>query len=289
MSARAEIAIVGGSGLYAMPGLEQVEEVRVDTPFGAPSDSIQLATLHGRRLAFLARHGRRHTLLPHEINYRANIYALKLLGVHSILSASAVGSMKEDIHPRDLVFPDQFIDRTQGREGTFFGDGVAAHVSMADPVCPALRRALCAAAEAAGARTHDGGTYVCIQGPAFSTRAESEVYRNYGVDVIGMTNIPEARLAREAEIRYATMALVTDYDCWHEEEGDVTVDSVLENLKANSEMAIRVLSAVVEGFPTEFDCDSADALATALITPVEAIGEEPRRRLKAILGRYLDR
>jgi len=283
------IAIIGGSGLYRLAGLENVEEVRVSTPFGAPSDPFLIGEVAGRRVAFLARHGKDHGLLPGEVNYRANIFALKTLGVERILSASAVGSMREEIHPRDVVIVDQFIDRTRGRISTFFGDGLAAHVGFGDPVCPHLRAQLLEAARQAAPTAHESGTYVCIEGPAFSTRAESNLYRAWGVDVIGMTNYQEARLAREAEICYATLALVTDYDCWHEEEDDVSVEAVLGNLHANAQNAAEILRSTIQDLPAERDgCPCVDALKYALITRPESVPAETRERLRPIVGRYLD-
>ncbi|HEX6852379.1 MAG TPA: S-methyl-5'-thioadenosine phosphorylase [Candidatus Polarisedimenticolaceae bacterium] len=284
---RAEVGILGGSGLYRMSGLEDPREVHLTTPFGDPSDALVVGSLEGRDVAFLARHGREHRILPGEINFRANLYALKMLGVTRILSASAVGSMREDVHPRDVLLPDQFIDRTRGRISTFFGDGVAAHVTFADPICEPTRRVLRDAARAAGATAHDGGTYLCMEGPAFSTRAESRLYRTWGVDVIGMTNLQEAKLAREAEICYATLALVTDYDCWHEEEEDVSVEALLGNLRANAEVAERTLRLAVAALPAERSCGCVDALRFALITPPAAIPAAARARLAAILDKYL--
>ena len=284
----ATIGLIGGSGLYALSGLSEAREVRLSTPFGDPSDALFVGKVGDKSVAFLARHGRNHRLLPGEINYRANVYAMKLLGVTRILSASAVGSMKEAIRPRDVVVPDQFIDRTQRRVATFFGEGIAAHVAFADPICPETRRVLCDAAVAAGATAHDGGTYVCMEGPAFSTRAESLLYRSWGVDVIGMTNLTEAKLAREAEICYATLALVTDYDCWHEEEADVNVTGVLENLRANAALAAAALRATVLALPrSRTGCACGDALLHAIITPRDAISREARARLGVILERYL--
>jgi 5'-methylthioadenosine phosphorylase len=285
---RAAFGLIGGSGLYELAGIADAREVSVSTPFGAPSDAVIVGRVADRSVAFLARHGRHHRLLPGEINYRANVYAMKSLGVSRILSASAVGSMKEAIHPRDVVVPDQFIDRTQQRIATFFGGGVAAHVAFADPVCPEMRKVLVAAATEAGATAHDGGTYVCMEGPAFSTRAESKLYRSWGVDVIGMTNLTEAKLAREAEICYATLALVTDYDCWHEDEDDVSVASVLANLRANAALAAATLRCAVLALPSQRTfCGCGDALATAIITPVDAITTEARARLGVVLERYL--
>jgi len=283
-------AIIGGSGLYALAGLEEAREVRVDTPFGPPSDSILVGGMSGRAVAFLARHGRHHTLLPSEVNYRANIFALKSLGVERIISASAVGSLREAIHPRDVVLVDQFIDRTRQRPATFFGGGLTAHVSFADPVCPEVRARMLDAARGRGAQAHDGGTYLCIEGPAFSTRAESLLYRSWGVDVIGMTNLPEARLAREAEVCYATLALVTDYDCWHEEEEDVSVTSLLDNLKANSALAAEVVRETITALPEirTGECPCGESLRHALITDREAIPPETVRRLKPLLRKYFD-
>jgi 5'-methylthioadenosine phosphorylase len=283
-SARAEIGILGGSGLYAMAAMENQVEVDLETPFGEPSDSIRIGEIEGRQVAFLARHGRGHTLLPSDINYRANIYAMKMLGVGRILSASAVGSMREAIHPRHVVLPDQFIDRTRKRESTFFGNGLAAHVSFADPICPELRTALLESARQEGVEAHDGGTYLCMEGPAFSTRAESRLYRSWGVDIIGMTNLQEAKLAREAEICYATLALVTDFDCWHEEEEDVSVNTVLATLKANSVAAAAVLRTALLALPADRDkCLCGQALKYAIITDRKCITRAARKRLEAIL------
>ena len=266
------LAILGGSGLYELAGLTDVEERFVSTPFGDPSDAILVGRLGDRPTAFLARHGRGHRWTPSEINYRANIYALKTLGVERILSASAVGSMREEIHPRDVVVVDQFIDRTRLRNSTFFGDGVVVHVGFADPICEDLRRRLVTATEAAGARVHDGGTYLCMEGPAFSTRAESNLYRSWGVDVIGMTNLQEAKLAREAEICYAALALVTDYDCWHEEAEDVSVRALLDNLRANSELAAAALRDTILALPdSRSDCGCASALQHAIFTASDAM------------------
>jgi 5'-methylthioadenosine phosphorylase len=288
-AAEIEFGILGGSGLYDLAGLQDVHRVEIDTPFGPPSDAIRVGVLDDRRVAFLARHGGEHRLLPGEINYRANIFAMKVLGVERLLSASAVGSMRQEIHPRDVVIPDQFIDRTRGRPSTFFGDGVAAHVSFGDPLCPEVRTALRESAVAAEARVHDGGTYVCIEGPAFSTRAESKLYRSWEVDVIGMTNLQEAKLSREAEICYGTLALVTDYDCWHEDEDEVSVEALIENLQANGALAAGVLAAAIRSLSREKrSCGCADALRHAVITPRDAIPAEARERLRPILGRYLD-
>jgi 5'-methylthioadenosine phosphorylase len=289
-ASHAAIGLIGGSGLYALAGLADAREVRLSTPFGAPSDAIFVGSVGDRPVAFLARHGRDHRILPGEINYRANVYAMKELGVERILSASAVGSMKESIRPRDVVLPDQFVDRTQQRIATFFGEGVAAHVAMADPVCGQTRDILLDAARAAGATAHDGGTYLCMEGPAFSTRAESRLYRSWGVDVIGMTNLTEAKLAREAEMCYATLALVTDYDCWHEEEADVSVTGVLENLRANAALAAATLRGAVLALPEErAACGCGDTLAHAIITPIDAIAPGARARLGVLLDKYLPR
>src|ERR671931_1906743 len=243
----AKIGIIGGSGLYQMPELKEIEEVSVDTPFGKPSDSFIIGTLEGVRVAFLPRHGRGHRLLPTELPFRANIYALKLLGVERILSASAVGSLQERYAPLDMVIPEQFFDRTRARarESTFFGDGIVAHITFAHPVCEHLGDVLEESCRAAAVNVHRGGTYLCMEGPAFSTKAESNVYRQWGMDVIGMTNLQEAKLAREAEICYATLALVTDYDCWHEDHDSVTVDLIIANLMQNAAMAQRVLRAAI--------------------------------------------
>jgi len=287
---RAEIGLIGGSGLYALAHVTEPREVQVATPFGEPSDALVVGRIDGREVAFLARHGRGHRLLPHEVNYRANVYALKTLGVTRILSASAVGSMKESIHPREVVLPDQFVDRTRGRAATFFGDGVAAHVGFADPVCPEARTALLAAARAEGAVAHDGGTYLCMEGPAFSTRAESRLYRSWGVDVIGMTNLTEAKLAREAEICYATLALVTDYDCWHDAEADVSVGTILEILRDNAALAARTLRRAITSLPqARVSCACGEALRHAVITPADAIAPAARARLGVLLDPYFPR
>lgn len=279
------IGVIGGSGLYEMEGLESVERVEIDTPFGDPSDAFITGVLAGQRMVFLPRHGVGHRLLPHEINFRANIWGMKKLGVERIISVSAVGSMKEDIAPGQLVFVDQFIDRTRSRPSTFFGDGLVVHVPMADPVSPPLRAALVAAA---GSVPHqDGGTYLCIEGPQFSTRGESLLYRQWGVDVIGMTNMPEAKLAREAEIAYATIALATDYDCWHQEEESVSVEAVLQILKDNVEKAKAVIDAYVRG-PREPLCVmSSTAVRTSMLTPSDQIPDHRRRALEPILGTFL--
>ena len=281
---RAETGILGGSGLYALAGLENPSEIEMETPFGVPSDPIVVGSLGGRPVAFLARHGRDHTLLPGEIPYRANVYAMKMLGVERILSASAVGSLKIEIRPRDVVVPDQFVDRTRGRASTFFGEGIVAHVSMAEPTCPELRGALEGAVRGCGGTLHAGGTYLCMEGPAFSTRAESRLYRSWGMDVIGMTNATEARLAREAEICYATLALVTDYDCWHEEEGAVTVEMLLGHLRANARLAADAIRAALGALPARGEgCGCGHALRDAIVTRPDCVPPETRMRLAAIL------
>ena len=283
----AEIGIIGGSGLYAMPGLTNVREQRVETPFGDPSDAFVLGELEGRKVAFLARHGRGHKLLPSELNFRANIFAMKMLGVERILSVSAVGSLKEEHKPTDFVIPDQFIDRTFARVGTFFGDGIVAHVGFGDPVCGTVAAAFAKACEGVGVVGKSGGTYVCMEGPQFSTRAESNLYRSWGADVIGMTNLQEAKLAREAEICYTTIALVTDYDCWHPEHDQVTVEMIVSNLMQNARTAQQVIANAVERLPFERTCECASALKYAIITRPDAVPESTRRTLAPIVGKYL--
>ncbi len=282
------IGVIGGSGLYGMEGLEVEEERRLDTPFGEPSDPYVLGAVDGRPVAFLARHGVGHRILPSELNFRANIFGFKLLGVERILSVSAVGSMQERYEPTHVVVPDQFYDRTRHRADTFFGDGLAAHVSMADPICPVLADALYASSQAAGATAHQGGTYLCMEGPQFSTRGESMIYRQWGIDVIGMTNLQEAKLAREAEICYATLAMITDYDCWHEEEENVSVDAVLEVLRQNAAMGQEVVRRAVAHLPaSERPCACGEALAMALMTDRQRIPETTKRNLAPIVGKYL--
>jgi len=282
------IGIIGGSGLYEMEGLESVEERWLETPFGPPSDAYITGTLEGRRVAFLPRHGRGHRLMPSELNFRANIFGFKLLGAEWVISAAAVGSMREDLPPRDIVIPDQFFDRTKGRISTFFGDGIVAHVSFADPTCPILGKQLLAAGEAVGARMHWGGTYLCMEGPQFSTRAESRIYRSWGVDVIGMTNLQEAKLCREAEICYATLALVTDYDVWHDTEADVSVEAVVAVLKQNAETAKAIIKAAVSSFPARREgCHCPSALRDAIISAPSAIPSQVRERLRPIIGKYV--
>ncbi len=281
------IGVIGGSGLYEMEGLEAVREEAVRTPFGDPSDRYILGRLQGRPVAFLARHGRGHRLMPSELNFRANIFGFKLLGAEWILSASAVGSLKEEIKPLDIVIPDQFFDRTKARPSTFFGNGLVVHVSVADPTCHVLGEILYRAGRLVGAGMHRGGTYVCIEGPQFSTRAESRIYRSWGVDVIGMTNLQEAKLAREAEICYATIALVTDYDCWHPDHDAVTVEMIVDNLVANARTAQRVIAEAVGRLPIARDCECAHALRYAIITRPEAVPERVKRDLAPIIGKYL--
>jgi 5'-methylthioadenosine phosphorylase len=284
---RAEIGIIGGSGLYQMEGFTDIREVAVATPFGSPSDSLMVGTLEGRRVAFLPRHARGHRILPHELNFRANVFAMKKLGVEWILSVSAVGSLKEKYAPLHMVVPDQFVDRTQHRQSTFFGRGLVAHVAFARPVCPRLSTVMVEACAEAGATHHVGGTYVCIEGPQFSTRAESELYRSWGMDVIGMTNLQEAKLAREAEICYATLAMITDYDCWHPEHDAVTAEQILANLVHNADMAKAVLKAAVRHLPVPRDCECASALKHALVTTAERVPADVGRDLEPIVGRYL--
>ncbi len=284
----ATIGIIGGSGLYQMEGLTVLDERRIETPFGDPSDAYVIGEIDGVRVAFLSRHGRGHRLSPSELNYRANLFGFKVLGVHTILSASAVGSMKEEYAPTDIVFPHQFIDRTRHRPDTFFGNGLVAHVGFADPVCTALSATMSKAAREAGARVHDGGVYICMEGPQFSTRAESNLYRSWGADVIGMTNLQEAKLAREAEICYATMALVTDYDCWHETHDDVTVETVLAYLAKNAETAQKILhNSIVPAANRKRDCACANALQYAIITQKTAIPEQVKRDLAPLIGKYV--
>jgi 5'-methylthioadenosine phosphorylase len=285
---QAEIGIIGGSGLYAMPGLTSVREERVETPFGEPSDAFVLGELEGRKVVFLARHGRGHRILPSELNFRANIYALKKLGVERILSVSAVGSLKEEHRPTDFVIPDQFIDRTFHRVSTFFGDGIVGHVAFGDPVCAVVAQTIVSACESEGLVGKAGGTYVCMEGPQFSTRAESNLYRSWGADVIGMTNLQEAKLAREAEICYATVAMVTDYDCWHEGHDAVTVDQIVAVLNQNAANACKVVMAAVAAMPRERSCPCASALKYAILTSPEATPAATRERLELLIRKYLN-
>ncbi|HOT22855.1 MAG TPA: S-methyl-5'-thioadenosine phosphorylase [Thermoleophilia bacterium] len=282
----AKVGVIGGSGFYEL--LADAREVRVDTPFGEPSDVYFVGEIGGVTVAFLPRHARGHRIQPSDVNYRANIWGMKALGVRYVLSASAVGSLREDLKPLDIVVPEQLYDRTKGRPSTFFGDGVVVHMAFADPFCPYVTEQIVAAARAAGATVHAGGTYVCIEGPQFSTRAESNVYRKHGFDVIGMTNLQEAKLAREAELCYATMALVTDYDVWYEGEEDVTLEQVLANVRRNVETAQAIVRRVVPALDLERDCACRHAVEHAINTPAELIPESTRQRLDLLIGKYLD-
>ena len=284
---RAEIGIIGGSGLYDMAELTDRREVRVETPFGETSAPFVLGTLRGRPVAFLARHGAGHRISPSELNFRANIYGMKVLGVEAILSASAVGSLREELKPQHIVVPDQFLDRTRGRIGTFFGRGIVAHVGFAHPVCLTLAGIAADAGDRVGATVHRGGTYVCMEGPQFSTLAESNLYRTWGMDVIGMTNLQEAKLAREAEICYSTIALVTDYDCWHPEHDAVTVEMIVATLQQNAKTAQALIAEAVAQVPAERTCPCAGALASAIITRHEMIPADVRRDLAPIIGKYV--
>jgi 5'-methylthioadenosine phosphorylase len=286
-SARAQIGIIGGSGLYTMPGLTNVSEVRLSTPFGEPSDAYIVGQLEGRSVAFLARHGRGHRILPTELNFRANIHGFKQLGVQRILSLSAVGSLKEEHEPGQFVIADQFIDRTRQRVSTFFGDGIVAHVGFADPVCSEVAAVAKQACDAAGVNGKLGGTYLCIEGPQFSTKAESNLYRSWGVDVIGMTNLQEAKLAREAELCYATIAMVTDYDCWHPEHDSVTVEQIVAVLTRNAENACAVVRHAVAAMPRNRECKCGSALRFAIMTDRKLIPPQTRERLKLIIGKYV--
>ncbi len=285
---KAEIGIIGGSGLYSMPGFTAQEEVAIQTPWGEPSDHYMVGRLAGKQVAFLARHGRGHRISPSELNFRANIYGMKALGVARIISLSAVGSLKEEHRPLDFVIPDQFFDRTRGRVSTFFGEGLVAHISFAHPVCPQLCDVLYEACRRAGVNAQKGGTYLCMEGPAFSTLAESNLYRSWGMDVIGMTNLQEAKLAREAEICYVTVAMVTDYDCWHPEHDAVTVEQIISNLNRNAENAARVVAEAVARMPEERSCPCGSALRHAIITQRERIPEATRKKLELIVGKYLE-
>jgi 5'-methylthioadenosine phosphorylase len=282
------IGIIGGSGLYEMEGLNVLYERSVETPFGAPSDPYVIGEIDGVGVAFLARHGKGHRFTPTEVNYRANVFGMKLLGVHTILSASAVGSLKIDYKPTDIVFPHQFIDRTRHRPDTFFGNGIVAHVAFADPICAGVSFLMGDAARAAGATAHMGGTYVCMEGPQFSTRAESNLYRSWNADVIGMTNLTEAKLAREAELCYATMALVTDYDCWHPEHDDVDIEQILGYLRANATMAQTILRTSIRAAAArERDCACSTALQFALLSDPSAIPPKVKEDLAALIGKYV--
>ncbi len=282
-----KIGVIGGSGLYEMEALTDVERKQIETPFGKPSDDYVIGTLEGVRVAFLPRHGRGHRISPSELNFRANIYGFKAIGVEYIISVTAVGSLQEAIHPLDVVVPDQFFDRTRERVSTFFGEGLVAHIAFADPVCPNLSDLIYQTAKEQGATVHKGGTYLCMEGPAFSTRAESNVYRQWGMDIIGMTNLQEAKLAREAEICYATMAMVTDYDCWHEEEEDVTVEAIIQNLMNNAALAKQVIQSLVPKITGERTCLCANALEYALITDRKMIPEATKQKLDLLVGKYL--
>ncbi|MDI7258795.1 MAG: S-methyl-5'-thioadenosine phosphorylase [Thermodesulfobacteriota bacterium] len=281
------VGVIGGSGLYEMEGLEDVQTISVATPFGDPSDSFVIGHLNGMKIAFLPRHGRGHRIQPSSLNFRANIYAMKMLGVEWIIGVSAVGSMKESIHPGHMIIPNQFIDRTVGRPNTFFSDGIVCHIGFADPVCPVLSQILANAGEQVGATVHREGTYLCIEGPQFSTRAESKLFRTWGVDIIGMTNLPEARLAREAEICYATIAFATDYDCWHQEAGDVSIGEVLRILAQSSKTAKSAIRTAVKHLPQKRECVCATALKHALITGKKLIPEKTKKDLEPIIGKYL--
>jgi 5'-methylthioadenosine phosphorylase len=284
--AEAEIGIIGGSGLYQMPGLTDTREVKLDTPFGDPSDVYVLGKLEGKRVAFLTRHGRGHRILPHELNFRANIYGFKMLGAERILSLSAVGSLKLEHKPTDFVIPDQFIDRTKTRISTFFGNGIVGHIAFADPVCPEVQTAMEAACKKTKVVGKRGGTYICIEGPQFSTKAESNLYRSWGMDVVGMTNLQEAKLAREAEICYATLAMVTDYDCWYPDHDSVTVDQIVAVLNQNAANAGEVVRHAVAAIPTERKCPCGSALKYAIMTDPKKIPAEARQRLKLLLDKY---
>lgn len=291
MTEQAKIGIIGGSGLYKMEALKDVEEVQVDTPFGSPSDALIVGTLEGTRVAFLARHGRNHTFMPSELPFRANIYAMKSLGVEYLISASAVGSLKEEVKPLDMVVPDQFIDRTKNRVSTFFGEGIVAHIAFGDPICRGLAAVLTeaiASLDLPEVTLHRSGTYVCMEGPAFSTKAESNLYRSWGASIIGMTNLPEAKLAREAEIAYSTLALVTDYDCWHPDHDSVTVEMVIGNLQKNAVNAQRVIQETVRRLSQNPPLsDAHSALKYAIITPLDKAPAMTKEKLSLLLQKYL--
>jgi 5'-methylthioadenosine phosphorylase len=286
--AEANVGIIGGSGFYRMDGLSDAEELRLETPFGEPSSRIVVGTLEGERVAFLSRHGPGHRILPQEVPARANVYALKTLGVDTIVGVSAVGSLREEIEPLHLVAPDQVIDRTRGRPSTFFGDGLVAHVGFADPFCPETRAVLVASAREAGATVHDGGTYVVVEGPAFSTRAESNLYRAWGADIIGMTALPEAKLAREAEICYAILACSTDYDCWRHEEADVSAEMIVANLQKNVALSQEAIRLFLRRLPRQRSCGCRAALANALVTPLELAPWTTLTKLEPLIGRYVE-
>jgi 5'-methylthioadenosine phosphorylase len=284
---KAAIGIIGGSGLYQMAGLTDIKEVQLETPFGTPSDSYILGSLEGKRVAFLPRHGRGHRIMPTELNFRANIFGMKMLGVERILSASAVGSLKEEHHPLDIIIPDQFVDRTFDRHSSFFGNGLVAHVSFAHPVCPELTRLLADVGKGLPATVKQGGTYICMEGPAFSTVAESNLYRSWGMDIIGMTNLQEAKLAREAEICYATIALVTDYDCWHPDHDAVTVEQIVAYLNQNSTNAQMLIRETVKKLEEQRACSCGSALKTALLTDPKVIPAETKTKLKILIEKYI--
>jgi 5'-methylthioadenosine phosphorylase len=281
------IGIIGGSGLYDMPGLVEREEISVKTPFGDPSDKLIAGSLSGKRVVFLSRHGRGHRFMPSELNFRANIYAMKYLGVQRILSVSAVGSLKEELAPLDIVMPDQFLDRTRGRISTFFGGGLVAHISFGDPICPDLLDQVHRSAQKAGIAAKKGGVYVCMEGPAFSTKAESNLYRSWGMDVIGMTNLQEAKLAREAEICYVTIALVTDYDCWHASHETVSAEMIINNLQKNCMNAQLIIAQAVQDLDSSRKCSCGEALKYALITDKSAIPDAAKEKLKLLTGKYI--
>ncbi len=287
MMAEKIVGVIGGSGLYQMEGLEEVQTISLKTPFGNPSDSFLLGRLEGVMVVFLPRHGKGHRIQPSSLNFRANIYGMKKLGVQWIIGVSAVGSMKKSIHPGDMVIPNQFIDQTKGRPNTFFSDGIVGHISFADPVCPILSKILFEAGKEAGATVHPEGTYICIEGPQFSTRAESRLYRSWGVDIIGMTNLPEAKLAREAEICYSTIAFATDYDCWREEAGDVSIGEVLRILARSTKIAKSAIQHAIKQLPEKRECLCANALKYAMITAKKFIPEKTKKDLKPIIGKYL--
>ena len=287
MASEVRVGVIGGSGLYQMEGLADVQEVEISTPFGNPSDSYRIGTLEGQRVVFLARHNRNHTIMPSELNFRANIYGFKQLGVEWIISASAVGSLKEEHRPLDIVVPDQFYDRTNTRISTFFGDGIVVHVSFADPICGQLAGIVQQAGSDAGVPIKRGGTYVCMEGPQFSTKAESNTYRSWGMDLIGMTNLQEAKLAREAEMCYTTMALVTDYDCWHPAHDAVTVAEVVQNLKKNAENAQKIIRAAVKRLPVTRACSCRNALQNAILTDLSKVPPRTKTRLELLLKRYI--
>jgi 5'-methylthioadenosine phosphorylase len=281
------IGIIGGSGLYSMPGFEAQEERKIDTPWGAPSDAYVVGTLAGKQVAFLARHARGHRYSPSELNFRANIWGMKSLGVERILSLSAVGSLKEEHKPLDFVIPDQFVDRTRGRISTFFGEGLVAHVSFAHPICGQMADIAFAAGKTAGVSVKQGGTYLCMEGPAFSTLAESNLYRSWGMDVIGMTNLQEAKLAREAELCYTTVAMVTDYDCWHPDHDAVTVEDIIANLTQNAANAAKLVHAAVAAIPEQRACKCGSALKHALISDTKLVPDATKKKLELLVGKYL--